>query len=54
MGEHTFPLMEFVGWSAHVTFGGNGGIMSTARSELLYPFISQAKSGGETSWRRGK
>ena len=38
---------------AHVTFGGSGGIMPTARPELSYPCVSQAKSRDETS-RRGK
>ena len=33
--------------------GGSGGIMSTARPELPYPCVSQAKSRDETS-RRGK
>ena len=37
VGEHAFPLMEFVCKSAHVTFGGSGGIMTTARPELPYP-----------------
>ena len=27
VGKHAFPLTEFVGWSAHVTFSGSGGIM---------------------------
>ena len=39
--EHVFPLTEFVGSSADVTFGGSGGIMSTARAELPYPYISR-------------
>ena len=51
--EHAFPLTGFVCMEAHVTFGGSGGIMSTARSELPYPCNSQAKSRDETS-RRGK
>ena len=42
--EHAFPLTEFAGLPAHIIFGGNGGIMSTARQELPYPCISQAKS----------
>ena len=37
--------------SAHVTNGGSGGMMSTARLELPYPRISQAKFGGDTSLR---
>ena len=53
MGEHAFPLTGFVCTSAHVTFGGSAGIMSTARPELPYPCVSQAKSRDETS-RRGK
>ena len=28
--EHAFPPMGFVRTTAHVTFGGSGGIMSTA------------------------
>ena len=36
-----------------VTFGGSGGMMTTARTELPYPCVSQAKSRGETS-RRGR
>ena len=46
-----FPLRGFVCRSAHVTFGGSGGIRSTARPELPYPSNSQAKSRDETSWR---
>ena len=53
VGEHAFPLTGFVCRSAHVTFGGSGGIRSTARPELPYPWVSQAKSRDETS-RRGK
>ena len=53
VGEHVFPLTGFVRMAAHVTFGGSGGIMSTARPELPYPCNSQAKSRDETS-RRGK
>ena len=51
--EHAFPLTGFVCKEAHVTFGGSGGIRSTARPELPYPCVSQAKSRDETS-RRGK
>ena len=51
--EHAFPLMGFVCRSAHVTFGGSGGIMSTARPKLPYPCVSQVKSRDETS-RRGR
>ena len=53
VGEHAFPLTGFVCKEAHVTFGGSGGIMTTARPELSYPCVSQAKSRDETS-RRGK
>ena len=65
--EHAFPLTGFVCKEVrcsqyittfslrpyHVTFGGSGGIRSTARPELPYPCVSQAKSRDETS-RRGK
>ena len=51
--EYAFPLTGFVCETAHVTFGGSGGIMTTARPELPYPCVSQAKSRDETS-RRGK
>ena len=30
VGGHAFPLMGFVCMAAHVTFGGSGGIRSTA------------------------
>ena len=53
VGEHAFPLTGFVCWLAHVTFGGSGGIRSTARPELPYPCNSLAKSRDET-FRRGK
>ena len=53
VGEHAFPLTGFVCKAAHVTFGGSDGIMSTARPELPYPCVSQAKSRDKTS-RRGK
>ena len=53
VGEHAFPLTGFVCKTAHVTFGGSGGIRSTARLELPYPCNSQAKSLDEIS-RRGK
>ena len=54
VGEHAFPLTGFVcKETAHVTFGGSGGIRSTARPELPYPCYPQAKSRDETS-RRGK
>ena len=51
MDEHAFPLTGFVCKEAHVTFGGSGGIMTTARPELPYPCNSQAKSRDETSQR---
>ena len=54
VGEHAFQLTGFVCKPAHVTsFGGSGGIMTTARPEFPYPCVSQAKSRDETS-RRGK
>ena len=53
VGEHALPLTGVVCKSAHVTFGGSGGIRSTARSELPFSCYSQAKSRDETS-RRGK
>ena len=46
VGEHAFPLTGFVCWSAHVTFGGSGGIMTTARPELPYPCNSQGQVSG--------
>ena len=51
--EHAFPLTGFVSLVAHVSFGGSGGIRSTARPGLPYPCVSQVKSRDETS-RRGK
>ena len=53
VGEHAFPPTGFVCMAAHVTFGGSGGIMTTARPELPNPCVSQAKSRDETS-RSGK
>ena len=53
VSEHAFPLTGFVCMVAHVAFGGSGGIRSTARPELPYPCVTQAKSRDETS-RRGK
>ena len=53
VGEHAFPLTGFVCKEAHVTFGGSGGIRSTAIPELPHPCVSHAKSRDETS-RRGK
>ena len=52
VGVHAFPLTGFVCMAAHVTNGGSGGIMTTARPELPYPCNSQAKSRDKTS-RRG-
>ena len=46
VGEHAFPLTGFVCMSAHVTFGGSGGIMTTARPELPYPCNSQSQVSG--------
>ena len=51
VGEHAFPLSGFLCMAAHITFGGSGGIRSTARPELSYPCNSQAKSRVETSLR---
>ena len=53
VGEHAFPLTGFVCMATHVTFGGSGGIRSTARPELPSHVNSRAKSRDETS-RRGK
>ena len=50
--EHAFPLTGFVCELANVIFGCSGGIMTTARPELPYPCVSQAKPRDETS-RRG-
>ena len=44
VGEHAYPLPGFVCLVAHVTYGGSGGIWSTARPELPNPCNSQAKS----------
>ena len=40
MDEHAFPPTGFL-WlgSAHVTFGGSGGMVTTAGAELPYPGI---------------
>ena len=53
--EHAFPPTGFaVAWlGPFVTFGGSGGIMTTAGLELPYPCNPQAKTRGESS-RRGK
>ena len=40
VSEHALPLTGFVCKSAHVTFGGSGEIMPTARPELPYPYKS--------------
>ena len=39
----------------YATFGGSGLIMTTARTELNYPCVSQAKSGdeSESEWFTG-
>ena len=34
MDEYAFPLLEFVCWSAYATFGGSGGLMSTASTDM--------------------
>ena len=49
VGEYAFPLVGFVFKTANVTFGGSGGIMSTARLELPYTCNSQAKSRDESN-----
>ena len=55
MDEHAFPPTGFAVALArlHVTFGGSGGIMTTAGLELPYPCSPQAKTRDESS-RRGK
>ena len=50
---HAFSLTGFVCKEAHVTFGGSGGLRSTARPGLPSPCNSQAEFRDETS-RRGK
>ena len=35
VGVHAFPMTGFVCMAANVVFGGSGGIMTTARQELL-------------------
>ena len=54
MGEHAFPPAGFDVALAqlHVTFGGRGGMMTTAGPELPYPCSPQAKTRGESSRRR--
>ena len=37
--------------AAHITLGGTGGIMPTARKDVPYPCYSQARSRDETSRR---
>ena len=39
-------------WSAPVTNGGSGGMVSNAGLELPYPQVSQAKFQDKTSCRR--
>ena len=34
LSEHAIPLTEFIGWSAHTTFDGSGGIMSTVGASV--------------------
>ena len=46
LGEHAFPLTGFVCKEAHVTFGGSGGTMSTARPKLPYPCNFQSHVPG--------
>ena len=41
VGEHAFPLTGFVCKEADVTFGGSGGIMTTARVALPMCFPGQ-------------
>ena len=55
MEEHAFPPTGFAVALArlYVTFGGSGGIMTTARPGLPYPCSPQAKTRDESS-RRGK
>ena len=57
MDAHAFLLTEFAVALSRlfVTFGGSGGIVTTARTELPYPCTcsSQAKTRDESS-RRGK
>ena len=44
---------RYLGSDFFVTFGGSGGIMTTARPELPYPCSSQAKAREESSRRGG-
>ena len=49
MDEHAFPPIGFaVAW-LFVTFGGSGGIMTSAGPELPYPCSSQVKTLSESS-----
>ena len=52
--EHAFPLTGFVWKEAHVTFGGSGGIRSTARPELPYPCVPQARSDQNSCFHGNK
>ena len=60
VGEHAFPLSGFVCKEARVTFGGSGGIMTTAnRSCLTHVFPrpslgTRLLGGGSnvTAWSR--
>ena len=47
--EHAFSRTEFVCEPVHAANTSSGGILSTARPELPYPCISEAKSRNETS-----
>ena len=55
MDEHAFPLTGFAVALARlfVTFGGSGGMMTTAGTELPYPCSPQAKTRDESSPRGG-
>ena len=55
MDEHAFPPTGFLCRSARpfVTFGGSGGMMTTAKSGLPYPCSPQAMTRDESS-QRGK
>ena len=48
MDEHSFSTDGVCCGLArlHVTFGGSGGMMATARTELPYPCVSQANTRG--------
>ena len=46
MGEHAFPLKGFACMVAHVTFGGSGGIRSTARDRSCLTHVIPRPSLG--------